>query len=128
MGTALIEETVSTIKLTSGYFFITSAILASGDITPVEVSLWTRVIASYLPEESAASTSSGVMGCPHSAEKRSASSPQRLVTSCHLVLNAPLPKLAQRFCTRLRTAPSIMPKALEVERNTGSSVWSRLWS
>jgi hypothetical protein len=127
-GTALIEETVSTRKETSGYFFITSAISSRGDITPVEVSLWTTVMASYLPEARASSTISGVTGSPHSAAKRSASRPQRRVTSCHFALKAPLAKLAQRFCTRFRTAPSITPKALEVERKTGSCVLRSFFS
>jgi hypothetical protein len=73
------------------------------------------------------STISAVIGWPHSALKESASRPQRRVTSCHLPLKAPLPKLAQRFCTRLRTAPSITPKALEVERKTGSVVLRSLF-
>jgi len=36
---ALMEETVSTIETTSGYFRRTAAISGSGDMTPVEVSL-----------------------------------------------------------------------------------------
>jgi len=36
---ALMEETVSTMESTSGYFFSTWAISGSGDMTPVEVSL-----------------------------------------------------------------------------------------
>jgi len=39
-GTAVMELTASTMNITSGYFFLSAAISASGDITPVEVSLW----------------------------------------------------------------------------------------
>jgi len=80
------------------------------------------VTQSYFPVERASSTISGVMGLPHSALKASASLPHRLVTSCHLLEKAPLQKFAHLFPTRLRTAPSMTPNALEVERNTLSSV------
>ncbi len=122
MLSALIEDTVSTMETTSGYFLSTSPISKSGLMVPVEVSLWMRVMASYLPVARAASTISGVIGCPHSALKASASLPQARVTLCHLSEKAPLQKFAQRLPTRLRTAPSMAPKALEVERNTLSEV------
>jgi hypothetical protein len=49
-------------KETSGYFFINPAISSRGDKTPVEVSLWTTVTASYVPVARAASTISAVIG------------------------------------------------------------------
>jgi len=83
-----------------------------------------RVQLSYLPVARAASTISGRIGWPHAAFTASASLPQRLTTSCHLSEKAPLQKLTQRFATRLRTAPSMTPKALDVARNTFASVAS----
>jgi hypothetical protein len=65
----------------------------------------------------------GSMWVPHSTSNPSASFPHRLATSSHLSENAP--HIQQRtffWHTRLRTAPSITPQALEVERNTGSLV------
>ena len=39
MGTPVMELTESTMNMTSGYFFLSAAISASGLMTPVEVSL-----------------------------------------------------------------------------------------
>ena len=116
------DETVSTMNMTSGNSLMTSAISARGDMTPVEVSLWIMVMLSYFPLDSACSTASGVTGLPQSKRMASACLPQRRVTSCHLSEKAPLQKLAQRFPTRFRTAPSITPKALDVARKTRSPV------
>ena len=56
-----IELTVSMHQITSGYFFITSAIASTGHMTPDEVSLCVIVIRSYLPVASVSSTMSGVV-------------------------------------------------------------------
>src|SRR5205085_2481651 len=56
IGTAEKEETVSTIKTTSGYLRTTAQISSSGFITPVEVSLWIRVTASKSPVQSLGSS------------------------------------------------------------------------
>ena len=41
------ELTASTMNITSGYFFFSAAISASGLMTPVLVSLWISVSTSY---------------------------------------------------------------------------------
>jgi hypothetical protein len=43
---AVSELTASTMNITSGYFFFSFAMSASGLITPVDVSLWINVSAS----------------------------------------------------------------------------------
>src|SRR6266481_8496827 len=83
-GTAVIELTASTMNITSGYFFLSAAISASGLITPVEVSLWITVSASNWPVASFLSTSAARMGEPQGTCNASASFPQRLDTSSHL--------------------------------------------
>ena len=63
VGTVVNDETVSVMMRTSGYLDFTSlAMSPRGLSTPVDVSLWTMVMASKPPTERAASTNSGVMG------------------------------------------------------------------
>src|SRR6201747_2628641 len=113
MGSAVKELTASTMNITSGYFFLSAAISASGDIVPVEVSLWINVSASNSPVASFLSIASARMGEPHSTCNASACLPHFLETSNHLSENAPHMQLRTFFCTRLRMAPSITPQAEE---------------
>src|ERR1051325_9717741 len=106
--------TESMTNITSGYFFFSAAISASGLITPVEVSLWIKVSASNWPVASFWSTTSARMGEPQDTCSASASLPQRLDTSNHLSENAPHMQLRTFLETRLRSAPSITPQAEEV--------------
>ncbi len=84
------ELTASTQNITSGYFFITSAISLTGFIIPLEVSLWVTVIRSYLPVAKTWSTDSAVLGNPHSTSNLSAGT---LLSSA--IANQRLPKLPQ---------------------------------
>src|SRR5205085_8551150 len=111
---AVSELTESTMNITSGYFFLSCAISASGLITPVEVSLWINVSASNWPDASFASTCSARMGEPQSTFNPSACFPQRCATSSHLSEKAPHMQQRTFFATRLRMAPSITPHADEV--------------
>ena len=128
MGTALIELTESTMNMTSGYFFLSAAISASGLMTPVEVSLWMSVRASNWPVASFLSTCSARIGEPQGTWRASASLPQRLETSNHLSEKAPHMQLSTLRETRFRVAPSIMPQAEEVLIYTSCLVWSSCWS
>jgi hypothetical protein len=65
IGSAVNELTASTMNMTSGYFFFSAAISASGLIVPVEVSLWMSVSASNSPVASFLSMASARMGEPH---------------------------------------------------------------
>ena len=85
-------------------------------MTPVEVSLCTNVIASYLPDARVLSTNSAVIGFPSSTSIKSALIPLIIVTSCHLRENAPHEKFAQRFKTVFLTAASQRPVAEQVQR------------
>src|SRR5882757_11582824 len=116
IGSAVSELTASTMNITSGYFFLNAAISASGDMVPVEVSLWMSVSASNSPVASFLSIASARMGEPQSTCNASACLPHFFDTSNHLSENAPHMQLRTRFWTRLRTAPSITPHALDVER------------
>src|ERR1700682_5758575 len=126
--TAEKEETVSTMRTTSGYLARVQQISGNGFITPVEVSLWIRVTASNFPVARARSTSLGSICFPQSTCNGSASLPQRLATSSHLSENAPhmqqsSPEPDWRLLpTRLRIDASITPQADEVERKTGCFV------
>ena len=97
-------------------FLSAAAISATGDIVPVLVSLWMSVSESNCPVASFASIASARMAEPHGTCSASASLPQRFATSSHLSENAPFMQLSTFFCVRLRSAPSITPHALEVER------------
>src|SRR5688572_15805049 len=116
MGTPARELTASTAKETSGYFFITSQISRSGLNSPVDVSLETRVRQSYLPVESSLSISSGRLGWPHSTPYRSDSLPFSSAISCQRSEKFPQVQESTRFAHRLRSAPSIAPVELEVNR------------
>src|SRR5271156_4231447 len=114
IGSAVSELTASTMNITSGYFFLSAAISASGDMTPVEVSLWIKVSASNSPVASFLSIASARIGEPHSTCSASADLPHFLDTSNHLSENAPHMQLRTFFWTRLRIAPSITPHADDV--------------
>ncbi len=122
MGTAENELTESTTEMTSGNSFKTFMISSKGFIIPQEVSLCTRVTRSNSPVESWFRRSSGSMFFPHSTCNPSADFPHRRETSSHLSEKAPHMQHKTFFLVRLRMDPSITPHALEVERNTGSSV------
>jgi hypothetical protein len=123
MGTTEKELTVSITEITSGKSCKTAIISCSGFISPQEVSLCTRVTRSYSPLERCFRRSSGSMCLPQSTCRPSAGFPDRRETSSHLSEKAPHIQQSTFFWDRLRTAPSITPHALEVDRNTGSSVW-----
>ena len=122
IGRALKELTVSTTEITSGKRRTTARIAATSLMQPHEVSLWMRVMASYWPVASSRRTASGSTGWPQSNFRKPAGLPQRLATSCHLSEKAPFMQLSTFFFTTLRTAASIMPQALVVDRYTGSCV------
>src|SRR3954447_10867271 len=86
---ALSELTASTMNITSGYFFLSAAISVSGDIVPVEVSLWMMVSASNSPVANFLSIASARIGEPHSTCSASACLPHFFETSNHLSENAP---------------------------------------
>ena len=113
---ALNELTVSMIEITSGNWRITAMTAAMSVMHPQEVSLWMTVTASYWPVASSRRTASGSTGWPQSNLSALAGLPQRLATSFHLSENAPFMQLSTFFLTTLRTAASIMPQALLVER------------
>ena len=110
------ELTLSTMNITSGYLALSSAISARGLITPVDVSLCTRVTASKFPVARRSSICSGRMGEPQSTCSASTCFPQRLATSNHLSEKAPFMQLSTRLVTRLRIAPSMIPQADDVPR------------
>src|SRR5262245_22772601 len=118
MGTPARELTASTAKETSGYFFITSQISRSGLKRPVDVSLETSVRQSYFPVESSLSISSGRLGWPHSTPYLSASLPFSSAMSNHRSEKLPHVQERTRLPHRLRSAPSIAPVELEVNRYT----------
>ena len=115
-GTAVIELTASTMNITSGYFALSAAISASGDIVPVLVSLWMSVSVSNCPVASLASICSARIGEPHGTWSASACLPHFCATSNHLSENAPFMQFSTRLLVRLRNAPSITPHALDVLR------------
>ena len=122
IGTPVIELTASTMNITSGYFFFSSAISASGLIVPVDVSLCTSVIASNSPVASFSSICSARIGEPQSTFKPSAAMPLRSATFSHLSEKAPFMQHRSFFETRLRMEPSMMPHADDVLRKTRRSV------
>src|SRR5580692_1418264 len=128
IGSAVIELTASTMNITSGYFFLSAAISASGLITPVDVSLWMRVTASNSPVASFLSIASARMAEPHSTWSESACLPHFLDTSNHLSENAPHMQFKTFLETTLRIAPSITPHAEDVLRYTNCLVESNCWS
>src|SRR5215472_1581155 len=120
--TAENDETVSTTRVTSGYFARIQHISPSGFITPVEVSLWINVIVSNFPVVNCRSMALRSICFPHSTCKASAFFPQRWATSSHLSENAPHMQQSTPRSTRLRMEASITPQADDVERNTGCVV------
>src|SRR6185295_15609740 len=116
MGTPASELTASTAKETSGYFFMTSQISRSGLKRPVDVSLETSVRQSYLPVERSLSISSGRLGWPHSTPYLSDSLPFSSAMSCQRSEKLPQVQDRTRFAQRLRSAPSMAPVELEVNR------------
>src|SRR5215469_8802204 len=119
IGCAENEETVSTIRITSGYFRTTSQISFRGFTTPVDVSLWISVTVSNLPVASCLSRSAGLIGSPQSTCSGVVFLPHRFDTSSHLSEKAPHMQLRTPLTTRFRIAPSITPQAEEVEKKTG---------
>lgn len=97
VGTAENDDTVSTTSRTSSKDFTTAAISLRGFITPVDVSLWTRVTVSNPPSASLARTTSGSIAWPHSTWIFSASLPQDVATPYHLSENAPQQRLRTFF-------------------------------
>ena len=116
------ELTASMHHTTSGYFLSTSAISSTGFWMPVDVSLCVMQMASYLPVERAASTISGVVGCPSSLLKISEGTPLPVAILYHLSPKAPTEKMAARLAVQERTAPSIRPVPEEVESRISCSV------
>ena len=119
-------ETASTNNTTSGYFFTTSAISSNGFINPVEVSLNTKVTASYFPVASFSSTMSGFIALSHSISSFSHGISFPMHILCHLPENAPFTKFRHFFSTVLMTLASITPVEEEVNKNTGFSVYNSL--
>ena len=78
----------------------------------------------YFPDASFLSISSTVVALPHSTLSSSTFFPQLLATSAHLSLNAPhiVHSTVSPSPTRLRIAPSQMPDADDVLKNTFCSV------
>src|SRR5882672_284836 len=116
IGTPARELTASTAKDTSGYFFITSQISRSGLKRHVEVSLETSVRQSYLQVESRLSMSSGRLGWPHSTTYLSDSLPFSSAMSCQRAEKLPQVQESTRFAQRFRSAPSMAPVELDVNR------------
>ncbi len=84
------EETASTITRASLSSRTTLARSAIGFMTPVEVSLWTTVTASYFLRRRAARSASGSIACPHGAASLSADLPIDLAIECQRSEKAPL--------------------------------------
>jgi len=91
-------------------------------MTPVEVSLWTTVIASYPPFASSRSTISAVIARPHSTRSADAALPFASATFSHRSENAPCMQQSTRSRTPLRIAASHTPVEEQVNRKTGSFV------
>jgi hypothetical protein len=123
-----IEETASTRNVTSGYFCRTVAISSRRFRTPVEVSLWTIVIASNPPLPSSRSTISAVIAFPHGTCRGTASLPFEVATFSHRSENAPCMQQSTRSRTQLRIAASHTPVDEHVNRKTGSAVSRSFWS
>jgi hypothetical protein len=122
------EETESTRMSASLSSRTALAISASGLITPVEVSLWTTVTASYLFRRSAARTMSGSTASPQGKETLSADLPTDLEMECQRSANAPFARLRTSAAAQETTALSMIRVELPVATMPSPAVRSTFGS